>query len=740
MPFGKYAKHGWVLTPIARGSKGPVHAGWNLRESGVIEPDVADQLDGAGLMHAYSGTCAIDVDDMPAATEWCAARGVDLAALFSAPDAVQITSGRKGHGKLLYALPEPLRGKQVAVEKHAIIDFRCMTSTGASQQDVLPPTMHPDTGKPYGWRYDALAGGWEALPPLPDALRAAWLTLLTPSAPAAERRSEPTALGFEAVQATLAGCDPDTSRDEWVKILAAVHHATGGSDDGLALAIAWSARGTKYKGAADVETRWRSFNLDHPKPITMASLRQDEAAADSEFAPIVDEPATPPAADPLKPSTAPQTKEQKAEARKELEKRLVYVRTLDKYFDKTNRDVLLSDHAIAHRFTPSMPRVKGTRIDPVLLLKESALRSTVDAVGFHPGEGAIFTANGDNYANYYRPRIPESLAPTVREADVLAWLFGRIEDRTFRDWLIKFLACVIQRPGVKIQSAPLIWSEIYGNGKSTLLKTIPALLVGPEYSQEVSYSLLESNFNDFLLRAWHVNLTEFRAASRGERMSIAAKLKPWITDPYISIHPKGLPAYSIPNRMFMTATSNENDAAPIDEGDRRWGVNELTAPQMTESESRALYDDFLLTDRAAGVLRHYFLAQSLTGFNPSAAPPQTAARAEMIEANISSDVELLRTAFEESKGPFVRDMCTADEVQHYLFQNLKFRPSSARIGRLLRKHPFEGQNRVIRANGGKFRIWIVRNQDIWMTAGEANIGNYLMNDEINSLTDDPLAQ
>lgn len=733
MPFGKYARAGWVLTPVPRGSKGPFHVGWNLRENGVTDPEVADQLDGAGLMHAYSHTCAIDVDDMAAATEWCAARGVDLPALFSAPDAVQITSGRKGHGKLLYRLDEPLRGKQVSADKHAIIDFRCMSATGGSQQDCLPPTMHPDTGKPYGWKFDPLLGGWEHLPALTEPVRALWLSLLTPSALVVERRPEPTALGFEAVQATLAGCDPDTSRDEWVKILAAVHHSTGGSDDGLALAIAWSARGTKYKGPEDVETRWRSFSLNHPNPVTIASLRQDDVAADDEFQPIVDELAPPAAL--VTPLVARQSAEQKATARKELESRLVYVRTLDKYFDKQNRDVLLSDHAIAHRFSPSMPRVRGSRLDPVKLLKESALRGSVDAVGFHPGEGAIFHANGDDYANYYRPRIPTALEPTAREADVLRWLFERIEDRTFRDWLLKFLACVIQRPGVKIQSAPLIWSEVYGNGKSTILKTIPSLLVGAEYSQEVSYALLDSNFNDFLAKAWHVNLTEFRAVSRGERMSIAAKLKPWITDPSISIHPKGLPAYSIPNRMFVTATSNEADAAPLDEGDRRWGVYEMTAPQMTEAEGAALYDDFLSTDRAPGVLRHFFLAQSLTGFNPSAAPPQTRARAEMIEANISSDVELLRTAFEECKGPFVRDVCTGEDVQNYIFSHLKYRASAARIGRLLRKHPFNGENRIIRHEGARFRIWIVRNQDIWRDVGEVRIGECLFNEVIESPPD-----
>lgn len=737
MPFGKYARHGWVLCPINRGSKAPTNAGWNLRENGVTDPEVADQLDGAGLMHAYSGTCAIDVDDMPQAIAWCTARGIDLEALFAAPDAVQISSGKAKHGKLLYALPEPVRGKQIAIDKHAIIDFRCATSTGNSQQDVLPPTMHPDTGKPYGWLCEPMVAEWDCLPPIPAPLLAVWkglVELKTPDAPApAPAAGE---FGYEEAQEVLLTADPDVDRDTWVEILAAVHYATKGSAAGLALATAWSAQSKKFQGADDVATRWRSFSLKHPNPKTLASFKVNVAKADEfDDAPIADTPADPAAP----PSVAAQTREQKATARRELESRLVYVRAIDKYFDKQTRDVLLSDHAIAHRFTPFMPKVRGERIDPVKLLKESTLRGMVDAVGFHPGEGAIFTDRGDEYANYYRPRIPALITPDKRELDLLAWLFDRIDDVVFREWLIKFLAHIVQKPGIKIQSAPLIWSEIYGNGKSTLLKTIPSLLVGPEYSQEVSYALLESNFNDFLLRAWHVNLTEFRATGRAERMAIANKLKPWITDASIAIHPKGLPAYTIPNRIVVTATSNEADAAPIDEGDRRWGVLEMTAPKMTESEGMALYDDFLHTDRAPGVLRQYFLDQSLTGFNPAAAPPETKSRAEMIEASISSDVELLRNALEECKGPFVRDLCTADDVQNYIQQHLKYRPSAARIGRIMRKYPFEGQNRTVRHNGGRFRIWIVRNHGVWADAGESTVSKYLMNDEINSLPEDDMA-
>ena len=64
------------------------------------------------------------------------------------------------------------------------------------------------------------------------------------------RRPRPTARPCGDADQTLARLramldqiDPDCGYDEWCRVLMAVHHETGGSEDGLALVDAWSARG-----------------------------------------------------------------------------------------------------------------------------------------------------------------------------------------------------------------------------------------------------------------------------------------------------------------------------------------------------------------------------------------------------------------------------------------------------------------------------------------------------------------
>lgn len=63
----------------------------------------------------------------------------------------------------------------------------------------------------------------------------------------------------------------DGSYDEWVRVLMAVHHATGGSKGGLALVEAWSAEYPGYD-PKEVSAKWRSFGRSDGQQITVETL------------------------------------------------------------------------------------------------------------------------------------------------------------------------------------------------------------------------------------------------------------------------------------------------------------------------------------------------------------------------------------------------------------------------------------------------------------------------------------
>jgi len=135
-----YIRHGWKLCHIPDGTKGPQQAGWNKAENALTE---APSHGGLGLMHSYSGTVALDIDQYEAACTWLKERGVDLPALMKAPDAVGIDSGNPGHGKLLFLSPVPLPTKKVLVDGKTVLEFRY------SQQKWKNPSANSPSVKFY---------------------------------------------------------------------------------------------------------------------------------------------------------------------------------------------------------------------------------------------------------------------------------------------------------------------------------------------------------------------------------------------------------------------------------------------------------------------------------------------------------------------------------------------------------------------------------------------------------------
>jgi hypothetical protein len=75
----------------------------------------------------------------------------------------------------------------------------------------------------------------------------------------------------------LAYIDP-AGYDAWLMVGMALHHASGGADDGLELWDSWSCGGitgelpASYAGRADIEYRWQSFHLDRARGVTLGSV------------------------------------------------------------------------------------------------------------------------------------------------------------------------------------------------------------------------------------------------------------------------------------------------------------------------------------------------------------------------------------------------------------------------------------------------------------------------------------
>lgn len=70
----------------------------------------------------------------------------------------------------------------------------------------------------------------------------------------------------------LEALDPDMDYTLWVRVGMAVHHASAGSDIGLAIFDEWSSGGQKYPGPHKIERQWGYFEIDKECPITVGTI------------------------------------------------------------------------------------------------------------------------------------------------------------------------------------------------------------------------------------------------------------------------------------------------------------------------------------------------------------------------------------------------------------------------------------------------------------------------------------
>jgi hypothetical protein len=218
---------------------------------------------------------ALDIDNWTVTTSLLAEYDIDLQALYDAPDAVVINSGKPGHGKLLYAMPfgTALPSKKIMHGGITAYELRCATVSGLTVQDVLPPSIHPETLQPYHW---AGHGHWTRLPIIPQPLLDLWNGMLVQDKERTIATDGTIDASWEEIRQALDAVPPDCTRDEWVSIGMALHWAgtqTEQLDQALALWNEWSATAqTKYPGEREILTQWISFKPDKATAVKLGTL------------------------------------------------------------------------------------------------------------------------------------------------------------------------------------------------------------------------------------------------------------------------------------------------------------------------------------------------------------------------------------------------------------------------------------------------------------------------------------
>lgn len=177
---------GLVPIPPVNGkpTKGPTSTGWNHPDHVITDPVKAFDFFKAhtgynlGLHHGMSGTAVIDVDSLEHTHMVFAELGWDYDALLAGAPRIQ---GRPGRDKALFRVPEgvslktyklawPDRDGKTDPKTGKVLLRTVFELRAGAVQDVLPPSIHPDTMRPYEWRVPPTE-----IPPLPAELWELWV-------------------------------------------------------------------------------------------------------------------------------------------------------------------------------------------------------------------------------------------------------------------------------------------------------------------------------------------------------------------------------------------------------------------------------------------------------------------------------------------------------------------------------------------------------------------------------------
>lgn len=349
---------------------------------------------------------------------------------------------------------------------------------------------------------------------------------------------------------------------------------------------------------------------------------------------------------------------------------------------------------------------------------EWAARSQADSMDYSPGQDRII--NGTQFNTW------EGWGATPAQGDVT--LFLQLIDAIFdvpedKRWFLQWLAYPIQNPGVKMNTAVVLWSTIQGSGKSLIGYTMERVY-GKNFA-EVNKEQLSGSFNGWAVNRQFVMGDEITGSNTRETADI---LKGMVTGLTVTINAKYQPIYSVRNCINYYFTSNHQDAFFVTGDDRRYFVHEIQT-KMSKAFFDA-YDKWYKTEAAANALMYYFLYDvDVDGFSPTAAAPVTAAKKEMVEANLSEIGSWVAELKENpdnvlraptSSGPdgmvIKHDLWTLEELLSiYLPEGSKRRPISAQaVGRVLKEHGFKKANFANPVNTGKGRrqhLWCIRRPD-----------------------------
>lgn len=331
---------------------------------------------------------------------------------------------------------------------------------------------------------------------------------------------------------------------------------------------------------------------------------------------------------------------------------------------------------------------------------------TIQGRRYAPGEDPIFYENGAAYANTYdetdipepieRLRPKDKIAINIVKNHIRHLLADPRERRLLADWL----SWVVQNPGKRINWTILL-QGVEGDGKSFFGYLLSAVM-GRTNVRMLDASILESNFTDWVVGQCVTCVEEVRLIKSHNKYEVLNKMKQFITNPRIDVHPKGAKNYNTENTTNYMLFSNFKDALPLDENVRRYCVlfsQWQRRDKLLEfkAENPDYYDELYgAIAVAAPALRDWLLNRDQSEeFKPKGDAPDTPSRRKMIAAARPEFINSLYDLIEEKAHEFITEaLLSATILAETLNERGLEAPVKKAMSSMLTRANFEQVGRV----------------------------------------------
>jgi hypothetical protein len=357
-------------------------------------------------------------------------------------------------------------------------------------------------------------------------------------------------------------------------------------------------------------------------------------------------------------------------------------------------------------------------------------RLDAETVTFRAGHGEMTTApNGQSALNLWAPPVrteaPADWAEQSRVfVDHISWLFGE-HSEAFLDWL----AHIEQKPGQLPHFGWLHISKVHGKGRGWISSVLARLWRGNVAASFDLVATLVNGFNGRLSRCLLAIVDEIHEGGNSTYRH-AQTLRQMVTAEERLINKKYGRQHVEWNSLRWLIFSNHISAIPLDENDRRFYVVDHDGPVRPPEYYSSLYAK-LEDPQFISSLAKYLQSRDISGFNPGASPPITAAKKALIAASMSEYDTVLaemaeRWPVDVISWEEIKDLCGEHVPKGAAARHALERAGLVKVGKI--RLPLQCFGSEI---SKQTPIYAIRNHSTWIKASPEALRN-----EINRCTRD----